>query len=75
VTHDEAIAELKLFVIHEYDGSIGANFKLDKLLWEVRLAHPHNHPSHKRSESGGPRYEQIDDLDKTIEIDLEELGL
>lgn len=69
MTHDEAIAALKLYVIHEYDGSIGANFELDKLLWAVRVAHPHNHPKpHVRPTVPAVSGDQI-------EIDLEELGL
>jgi hypothetical protein len=45
--HAEAVAILKQYVADKYDGSIEANFWLDKLLWTVRLAHPNNHPEPK----------------------------
>ena len=46
-TQEEAIAKLKEYVATEYDGSSDANHRLDDMLWEVRLAHPNNHPETK----------------------------
>ena len=44
MTHEEAVTALKEYVANEYDGTIGANLQLDKLLFQVQMAHPFNHP-------------------------------
>ena len=66
MTHGEAVTALKAFVAGDYNGDVEANFRLDELLWAVRLSHPHNHPLTRMTEPAEPA---------NIEIDLDDLGL